>query len=62
MEKVRITKSNCTFVRPGDETAITTVNGIQQMWSESLRRYERLSWLTNVWGVEYEEITTAPVE
>ncbi|PUX69158.1 hypothetical protein BS420_04695 [Cronobacter sakazakii] len=62
MEKVRITKSNCTFVRPGDETEITTVNGVQQMWSESLHRYERLSWVTHVWGVEYEEITTPPVE
>lgn len=61
--KVKITKSDTNFVRPGEITDIETrPDGIQQMWSESLHRYERLEWVTHVWGVEYEEITTPPAE
>ncbi len=54
--KVRITKSNCTFVRPGDVTDISTFNGRQRMWSERLNAYEWLTWVVNMWGVEYEEL------
>lgn len=54
--KVRITKSNCTFVRPGDVTDISTFNGRQRMWSERLNAYEWLTWVVNIWGVEYEEL------
>lgn len=55
--KVKITKSNTSFVRPGEITDIETrPHGSQFMWSESCQRYEKLSWVTNMWGVEYEEL------
>lgn len=54
--KVRITKSNCTFVRPGDITEISKFNGRERMWSERLNRYEWLSWVVNAWNVEYEAL------
>lgn len=60
--KVRITKSNCTFVRPGDETEITSFNGRERMWSQRLNSWEWLSWVENMWGVEYEEIPEPPSE
>lgn len=56
MKRVKITKSNCTFVRPGDVTEITFVNGVERMWSERLNKYENLSWVVKMWGVEYEEV------
>ncbi len=56
MKKVRIIKSNCTFVRPGDVTEISNFNGRDRMWSQRLNNYEWLSWVVNMWGVEYEEI------
>ncbi|AGF89328.1 hypothetical protein SP069_00240 [Salmonella phage SP069] len=54
--KVRITKSNCTFVKVGDVTEITVFNGVKRMWSKRLNSYENLSWIINMWGVEYEEL------
>lgn len=56
MEKVRITKSNCTFVRVGDITEITTVNGRKRMWSKHFKTYEWLTWVVNAWGVQYEAL------
>lgn len=52
--KVRITKSNCTFVRPGDVTDISVLNGRKRMWSARLNSWEWLTWVVNMWGVEYE--------
>lgn len=61
--KVKITKSNTSFVRPGEITDIETrQHGSQFMWSEFFQRYEKLSWVTNMWGVEYEEIPEPPSE
>ena len=57
MIRVRIIKSNCTFVRPGDVTEISTMNGRERMWSPRLNSYEWLVWVVNVWGVEYEKLT-----
>lgn len=55
---VRITKSNCTFVTVGEITEILdSASGDKLMWSNSLLKYEKLSWVTGFWGVEYEEIT-----
>lgn len=54
--KVRIVKSNCTFVRPGDITEITMFNGRERMWSPRLNSYEWLTWIVNMWGVEYEAL------
>lgn len=31
-------------------------DGTQVMWSAFCKRYERVSWCENVWGVEYEEL------
>ena len=53
MRRVRITKSNCTFVRVGDVTEITSMNGRERMWSQRLNAYEWLSWVTGMWGVEF---------
>ena len=55
MRRVRITKSNCTFVRVGDVTEITSMNGRERMWSQRLNAYEWLSWVTSMWGVEFED-------
>ena len=55
--KVRITKSNCTFVRPGDITEIVTRAGRNYMWSSHLCKYEEMNWVTHLWGVEYETLT-----
>lgn len=60
--KVRITKSNCTFVRPGDVTEITSFNGRERMWSQRLNSWEWLSWVERFWSVEYEEIPEPPSE
>ena len=57
MRRVRITKSNCTFVRVGDVTEITSMNGRERMWSQRLNAYEWLSWVTLMWGVEFEDCT-----
>jgi hypothetical protein len=54
--KVRITKSNCTFVRRGDVTQISICNGRLRMWSERQNKWEWLSWVTGMWGVEYKEL------
>ena len=53
MRRVKITKSNCTFVRVGDVTEITSMNGRERMWSQRLNAYEWLSWVTGMWGVEF---------
>lgn len=54
--KVRITKSNCTFVRRGDVTQISICNGRLRMWSERQNKWEWRSWVTGMWGVEYKEL------
>lgn len=60
--RVKITKSNCTFVRPGDETEITQLNGRWRMWSQRLNAWEWLSWVENMWGVEYVKFPEPPSE
>lgn len=55
---VEITKSNTSFVKVGDKTHISTMlDGTQYLWSDFCKRYERLSWATRLWCVEYKEIT-----
>ncbi len=55
---VEITKSNTSFVKVGEKTHISTMqDGTQYLWSDFCQRYERLSWATRLWRVEYKEIT-----
>lgn len=55
---VVITKSNTSFVKVGEKTHISTMqDGTQYLWSDFCQRYERLSWATRLWRVEYKEIT-----
>lgn len=55
--KVKITKSNCTFVKIGETTEVLdSASGHKLLWSNSLLKYEKLSWAVNFWGVEYEEV------
>ena len=55
---VEITKSNTSFVKVGEKTHISTMqDGTQYLWSDFCQRYERLSWATRLWCVEYKEIT-----
>ncbi len=53
--KVKITKSNTSFVRAGDITEVTELNGApHRMWSDFCKKYENVSWCKRLWGVEYE--------
>jgi len=53
--KVKITKSNTSFVRVGDITEVTELNGApHRMWSDFCNKYENVSWCKRLWGVEYE--------
>ncbi len=55
--KVKITKSNTTFVRVGEITEVTELNGRpHRMWSDFCQRYENVSWCERLWSVEYEVI------
>lgn len=55
--KVKITKSNTSFVRVGEVTEITKLNGrLHRMWSDFCQRYEDVSWCERLWNVEYEVI------
>lgn len=55
--KVRITKSNCNFVKVGEVTEILdSASGHKLLWSNSFLYYEKLSWVENFWGVQYEEL------
>ncbi len=55
---VEITKSNTSFVKVGEKTHISTMqDDTQYLWSDFCQRYERLSWATRLWCVEYKEIT-----
>ncbi|EBV4937065.1 hypothetical protein DRE23_08950 [Salmonella enterica subsp. enterica] len=61
--KVKITKSNSSFVSVGEITDVeTNPDGTQILWSHFCKRYERVSWCKNVFGVEYEEIHEPPGE
>lgn len=53
--KVKITKSNTSFVRVGEITEVTELNGEpHRMWSDFCNKYENVSWCKRLWGVEYE--------
>lgn len=60
--KVKITKSNCTLFRPGDETVINNHNGRARIWSERLNLWEWLSWVEKMFSVEYEKLPEPPSE
>jgi len=60
--KVRITKSNTSFVRVGEITEVTELNGEpHRMWSDFCKRYEDVSWCKRIWSVEYEVLEEASV-
>lgn len=60
--KVRITKSNTSFVRVGEITEITELHGQpHRMWSDFCNRYEDVSWCERLWGVKYEVLEEASV-
>lgn len=53
--KVKMTKSNTSFVRVGEITEVTELNGNpHRMWSNFCSKYENVSWCKRLWGVEYE--------
>lgn len=60
--KVKITKSNCTLFRPGDEAVISTHNGRDRIFSERLNLWEWLSWVEKMFSVEYEKVPEPPSE
>lgn len=55
--KVKITKSNTSFVKVGEITDLEIrPDGTERLWSNFCQRYESASWCRNVWCVEWEKI------